>query len=163
MFMSFGAIGFKVLSVLGETVSEGWNYTEHKRIDGKPILHFQGGELRSISLQIRFERSFADPDQQLAALRRVAGKHQAHELVYGYGGTEGHFVITGLQRNIRKADPDGRARLVDATVTFKEDAYDEAGKPRPVATTKAQGIKRNRATPPAGKADTVTPDQIARR
>lgn len=163
MFMTFGPVRFAVMTVMGAGGGEKWEYAEHKRIAGKPVLHFRGEGLDSITLRIRFERSFIDPDQGLAALRKVAKKAQSHELVYGYGGTEGNYVITGMQRTVRKSDPDGRARLVDVTVTFKEDANDEDGRPRATATRSAQGIKRNRPTPPNEPADSVTPDKIVRR
>lgn len=81
---TIGTLTFElVMSPLNMTTGWEWNYAEHPRMLGKPLLQSVGGKLRKLVLQLRFHHMFTNPQEQLDQLLALGNKRQAVPVVIG--------------------------------------------------------------------------------
>lgn len=72
-----------VMSPLDMQTGWEWNYAEHPRMLGKPLLQSVGGKLRKLVLRLRFHHMFTNPQEQLDQLLALGNKQQAVPVVIG--------------------------------------------------------------------------------
>jgi phage protein U len=113
-----------------------WNYVEHERILGKPLLQIVGGKLRTINLRFKFHHSFCNPQEELDKLLKMANKQEAVALVLGEK-MEGYWVIESIPLTVDRTDAQALLLSIEVDVNLKEWVDTVAKKP-----PKKQGFKK---------------------
>lgn len=149
MFAQLGYIRFvRPHYVVGIEGTIGFGFAEHPHVEGKPSLQAVGDPLDGRVLDMRFDRSWCDPQAVFDKLMEEAAKKEAMALTFGDGTYEGLFVVTEVTKTFRKTGPDGTLLRLDARLTLKE--YVEQD---PIATAKRKKV----AAAPARKRSGVKP------
>ncbi|ACF12736.1 hypothetical protein Ctha_0265 [Chloroherpeton thalassium ATCC 35110] len=120
MFAQFGDIIFELLpSVGGYSEKEAFRYAEHEVVSGKPRSQAVGESLLEISLQLRFDAAFCEPEEEIEKLRGLKKQGSPQDFVLGSGIYKGRFVITDLSTTITRMH-DSTLRSADLAVSLKE-------------------------------------------
>lgn len=135
-----GLYGFDALTRRREM-----RYARHELVDGKPRLQRTGAALDTLSVGIRLNSQFMNPE---ANLRRLAEAQRGAEpltLVLGNGAVAGDFVIESIDEVTEKTDAEGN--IVAARVELALLEYFDPNKPRArqaAAEAAAFALDRNR-------------------
>lgn len=153
----WGSLGDLTFSLLGGPIEfsdkQEADWAEQPVLDGAPRLQLVGRKLEEITLRIRLHPLTTDnPDLDLRSLRDSMVQGDPQDLVIGQdqsGIYAGRFVIQSLEHNRIEQWPNGRIRLVEATLKLKEWA------PAPGLVVSARKVpppavrKKGQATPPS--------------
>lgn len=118
MYAQLGTIrfeGLKGFSSLEETF--GVNYAQHERINGKPRLQAVGDNLNTISFEMYLHASFANPEEDIEAMRLAMINREIMPLIMGNGRVLGNFVIPNFTKSTGFTDKSGN--IIDATLTVE--------------------------------------------
>ena len=94
MFAQLGTIKFELITYfngLSEKIS--YNYTQHARIENKPILQYLGENLKAQNIKLNFHRTFCVPEEEILNLTELAEKATPLKFIKGNGDYVGVFVI----------------------------------------------------------------------
>jgi phage protein U len=106
-------------SLAGSERQSGWEYEEHRVIEGKPRLQWLASNLEERTLELTLHRAFGDPEATCAALRELGEAHTALPLAVA-DEQVGTFVLTGLVETHRHLREDGAVEWVDVRLTLRE-------------------------------------------
>jgi len=152
MFAQFGNIIFELLPSVGGYSEKGaYRYAEHEVISGKPKSQSIGESLLEISLQLRFDTAFCDPEAEIYNLKRLQRSGSAQDFVLGSGVYKGQFVITDLSTTVTRMS-NGSMLSAELELSLKEFSPSSAvavtNKTRSVAKKKkAQDDDPNQSLP----------------
>lgn len=121
MFAQLGDIKFELITYfngLTETVS--YNYTQHERIENKPLLQFLGKNLLEENIKLNFHRTFCIPEDELKNLVKVADKAEPLKFIKGNGEYIGVFVIEEIGKTTEQASTEGDLLSIQVDVRLKE-------------------------------------------
>jgi phage protein U len=119
-FAAFGSVSFMLLGS-PETLSRmrRSNYAKLPLLGARPVLQWTYDDLEQITMGIRLDVTWCDPDGAVALLDQARTAHQPQPLVFGAGQLEGQFVITQLVA-IDRWRYSGVAQHIDARLTLSE-------------------------------------------
>lgn len=125
MFAQLGNIQFNLITYfnfLEEKKKKG--YSEQKRLQGKPILQKIADEADRITIQMKFHKSFCNPETEFNKIKEAANADEALPFVYGSGTYQGNYVIEAIKSNIKQADSEGRIIAIEADIELLEAVED---------------------------------------
>jgi len=118
------------------TPTEEWNYVQHERIQGKPLLQQVGGKLKTWEIVWRFHVNFSNPAEEIELIRKMGDTQEAIPLTIG-GKFHGYWILESMPLVYRVTD--AQANLLSAEVTVKLKEW--VGEVAPKAS-KFQGFRK---------------------
>ena len=146
---SFGTVGFEVspreiftLNDLSRKRTA--RFAEHKVINGKARLQFNGVDLWSTTIKINLDRNWTDPEKRIEQLTQIQESGEHYPLVVG-GRNFGQFVLLDYSEDIKTFGRFGEIEKAELSLSFKEYSDEGSGivrisrirtaAPAPVKTT----------------------------
>nr|BDD46401.1 hypothetical protein 17 [bacterium] len=126
MFAQLGNIQFNLIayfSFIEETKKKG--YSELKRLQNKPKLQKKGDELDRITIQLKFHKSFCDPEYEYNRIKEAANKDEALPFIYGNGVYQGNYMIDQIKSNTKQTDSQGGIIAIEAEIQLVEYVEDD--------------------------------------
>lgn len=96
------------------------NYAQHALIENKPRLQRVGTDLETITLSMRFHRSFCNPEVELWRLYRHMERGTILPLTQGNGIYQGRFVVESVNADYKRQFADGTVLYVEVEVSLLE-------------------------------------------
>ena len=135
MFAQLGDIEFELITYFnGMNESQSYNYSQHERINQKPMLQFLGLNLQEQDIKLNFHASFCTPEDEIKKLKDVANLGTPLKFIKGNGDYVGVFVITEITSVIEQATNEGDLisvqvdlKLREYTGVIPEDSQTEGG------------------------------------
>lgn len=121
MFAQLGDIKFELITYfngLTETVS--YNYTQHERIENKPLLQFLGKNLQEENIKLNFHRNFCVPEDEIKNLIEVADAATPLKFIKGNGDYVGVFVIEEIGQTVEQTSSEGDLLSIQVDVRLRE-------------------------------------------
>ena len=95
-------------------------YSQHERIEGKPLLQNIGDELEEIKIDIQLHENFCDPTTALRKIEELAYSHKPESLVLGDGRYFGNLVIESFEETLLVTHANGHARVIELSISLIE-------------------------------------------
>ena len=131
MYARLGPVVFDLVTYWdGHEVKRGYEYAEHKVLEGKPKLQWTGDGLEELSIAVELHAVYCNPEEQLNILYDAAASHQALPLTMGSGVYRGRYILTHISQTTKHTDGQGRILSLSAKLDLKEwtgDARTPAG------------------------------------
>ena len=121
MFAQLGDIKFELITYfngLPETVSS--NYTQHERIENKPLLQFLGINLQEENIKLNFHRNFCVPEDEIKNLIEVADAATPLKFIKGNGDYVGVFVIEEIGQTVEQTSSEVDLLSIQVDVRLRE-------------------------------------------
>ena len=121
MFAQLGEIQFDLITYFdGINDNISYNYTEHPRINNKPLLQFMGENLQEFTIKINLHSSFCTPEDEILKIRMAAQIGQPLKFIKGNGEYLGAFVIADIQKTTEQTTSVGDLISVQTEIRLKE-------------------------------------------
>jgi len=139
-YAQIGDIVFEVLSYKSHKEEQNFPYARHETIKPPSSLQFMGaGELKKISLSVRWHNYFCDPQAEYQRLLEVAELGEPQTLLIGEK-LLGEYVCENIKAEFQQIDAYGTATVIDADIELTEYVYKEIQK-KEIKTTKKKAKK----------------------
>ena len=121
MFAQLGDIVFELITYFdGMDESVSYNWVEHERINNKTLLQYMGESLQEITLKLAFHSIFCVPEDELLKIKAEAKLGKPLKFIKGNGEYVGAFVISGIQKSIEQASPEGDIISIQVELKLRE-------------------------------------------
>lgn len=121
MFAQLGDIKFELITYFnGLTENISYNYAQHERIEGKPVLQFIGKNLQEENIKLNFHRNFCVPENEIKSLIEVADAATPLKFIKGNGDYVGVFVIEEIGKTLEQASAEGDLLSIQVDIRLKE-------------------------------------------
>ena len=121
MFAQLGDIQFDLITYfdgISDTVN--YNYAEHERINNKTLLQFMGENLQEFTIKLNLHSNFCVPEEEILKIRTEAKLGKPLKFIKGNGEYVGAFVISGIQKSIEQASPEGDIISIQVELKLRE-------------------------------------------
>ncbi len=126
MFAQLGNIQFNLITYFNfieEVKKKG--YSELKRLQGKPKLQKKGDELDRLTLQLKFHKSFCEPETEFNKIKEAMNSDEALPFVYGNGVYQGNYVIEQIKSSTKQTDSTGGIIAIESEIQLFEYVEDD--------------------------------------
>jgi len=131
MYAQLGPVAFDLVTYWdGHDAKRGYEYAQHKVLEGKPKLQWTGDGLEEITIAVELHAVYCNPEEQLNILYDAAANHQAMPLIMGSGVYRGKYILASINQTTKHTDSQGRILSLSAKLALTEwtgDAKPPAG------------------------------------
>ncbi len=132
-----GPVAFEALSVTELLVKDGWTYASQDVFRTKPKLQWTKNLSRSITLKVRFNTAWSEPELRMEAIRLLAQSNRWWPVVRGCGFWIGRFVIGAVDETVTQTSSFGHPQQIDAVITMTEWGEGDEAQYRPALIASA--------------------------
>ena len=137
MYASLGGITFEGLKGFSTfTDSRATVYAEIGMVNRKPRLQKAGESLQEIAFDILLHADFSNVEQDIQQFEDIREAGNSVSLVLGNGAVLGDFLLTSINKAVKKTDPLGNIIYLTASITLKE--YPQGNRAESLAITAAE-------------------------
>lgn len=124
MLAALGMFVFETQTALFDELARqrGWRHGETERFGARAASQFLGPGEDQVTLTGRLVPGLAGKYSSIEQIAEMAETGEAHELADGSGNIFGRFTIENLTETHQALLDNGRARMIDFTITLKRRA-----------------------------------------